>query len=170
MCGVLAHLGNSAQALCTKAFVILFWFSLKVGRGSVQMFCYYLLEIRSCSCIIPQGYLFENCNFEKKNKKQKTFSNALCQVNLLGPSDVYTYSIHTHLNNFKYSLYNDTFIIQIELVVAEIHSVKVKLLPKCNLGFFCECIWVKPSCKSIITTKDALLRFTVFSFLGQTLF
>ena len=29
--------------------------------------------------------------------------------------------------------------------------LKAKLLPKCNLGFFCECIWVKPSRKSIIT-------------------
>ena len=30
-------------------------------------------------------------------------------------------------------------------------------------AFFCECIWDKPSCKIIITTKEALLRFTVFS-------
>ena len=50
------------------------------------------------------------------------------------------------------------------------YDVKVKLWPKCNLGSFCECIWVKPSCKSIITMKEALLRFTVFSFSGQTHF
>ena len=37
-----------------------------------------------------------------------------------------------------------------------------KLSPKCSRGFFCECIWVKLSCKSIITTKEALLRFTIF--------
>ena len=41
---------------------------------------------------------------------------------------------------------------------------------KCNLCFFCECIWVKPSCKSMITTIEALLRFTIFSFSGQTHF
>ena len=45
-------------------------------------------------------------------------------------------------------------------------KVKVKLPPKCNLDFFCECIWVK----SIFTTKEALLRFAVFSFSGQTHF
>ena len=45
--------------------------------------------------------------------------------------------------------------------------LKVKLLPKCNLCFFCECIWVKPSCKSIISTKEMLLRFTIFSFSGH---
>ena len=48
--------------------------------------------------------------------------------------------------------------------------VKVKLWPKCNLGFLCECTWVKLSCKSIIMTKAPLLRFTVFSFLGQNHF
>ena len=48
--------------------------------------------------------------------------------------------------------------------------LKAKISPKCNLGFFCECICVKPSCESIITTKEALLRFTVFSFLGPTHF
>ena len=51
-----------------------------------------------------------------------------------------------------------------------IQPVKVKLVPKCNLAFFCECIWVKPSCKHIITMKEALLRFTVFTFLGQAHF
>ena len=40
--------------------------------------------------------------------------------------------------------------------------LKAKLSPKCNR--------VKPSCKSIITTKEALLRFTIFLFLVQTLF
>ena len=45
-----------------------------------------------------------------------------------------------------------------------------KLLSKCNLGFFCECIWVKPSCKRVIRMGEALLRFTVFSFSGQTHF
>ena len=48
--------------------------------------------------------------------------------------------------------------------------VKAKLSPKFNQGFFCECTRVKPSYKSIITMKEALLTFTVFSFLGQTHF
>ena len=43
-------------------------------------------------------------------------------------------------------------------------TVKIQLKPKCNQGFFCECTRVKPSCKSIITMKEALLRFTVFFF------
>ena len=52
----------------------------------------------------------------------------------------------------------------------------MKLSPKCNLGFFffsfffCECICVKPSCKSIITMKEALWRFTLLSFSAQTRF
>ena len=54
------------------------------------------------------------------------------------------------------------------------HWFKVKLSPKCNLGcfffFFCECPRVKPSCKSIITMKEALLRLTIFSFSAQTRF
>ena len=33
-----------------------------------------------------------------------------------------------------------------------------------------ECIWVKASCKCIITTKEAPLRFTVSPFSGQTIF
>ena len=37
---------------------------------------------------------------------------------------------------------------------------EVKLSPKC---IFCECMQVKPLCKSIIMTKEALLRLTVFS-------
>ena len=53
---------------------------------------------------------------------------------------------------------------------AEVSSSEVKLSPKCNLGFFCELLWVKPSCKSIITRKEALLRLTVFSFLAQAHF
>ena len=48
--------------------------------------------------------------------------------------------------------------------------IKVKLSPKCNLGCFCEFTWVKPSCKIIITMKEALLRFTVFWFSGRTHF
>ena len=44
------------------------------------------------------------------------------------------------------------------------------LSPKSNLGFICECIWVKPSSKSIITTKEALLRFTMVSFSGKHIF
>ena len=47
---------------------------------------------------------------------------------------------------------------------------EVKLSPKCNLWSFCECTRVKSSRKSIITMKAPLLRFTVFSFLGQTHF
>ena len=54
--------------------------------------------------------------------------------------------------------------------IQEARNIKVKLSPKCNLGFFCECIWVKPSCKSIITTKEAILRLTVVSFLGKLIF
>ena len=49
-------------------------------------------------------------------------------------------------------------------------KLKAKLSLKCNLDFFCECTWVKPLYKSIITTKEALLRLTVFSFSGQTHF
>ena len=48
--------------------------------------------------------------------------------------------------------------------------IKVKLSPKCNLGLFCESTRVKPSCKSIIMMKEALLRFTVVLFLGKLLF
>ena len=47
---------------------------------------------------------------------------------------------------------------------------KAQLSPKCNRGFLCKCIWVKPSCRSIITTKEALWRFTVVSFLGKLIF
>ena len=47
---------------------------------------------------------------------------------------------------------------------------KVKLSPKSDLGFICECICVKPLCKSMITTKEAFLRFTVVSFLGKFIF
>ena len=32
---------------------------------------------------------------------------------------------------------------------------EAKLLPKCNLGFSCQCTWVKPLCKSIIIAKEA---------------
>ena len=38
-------------------------------------------------------------------------------------------------------------------------TVKVKLSPKCNVGFLCECIWVKTLCKSIFKMKEALLHF-----------
>ena len=47
-------------------------------------------------------------------------------------------------------------------------TVKVKLSPKYNLGF-CQCIWVKPLCKSIITTKEALSS-AIFLFSAQTHF
>ena len=47
---------------------------------------------------------------------------------------------------------------------------KVELLPKSNRGFICDCIRVKLSCKSIITTKEALLRFTVVSFSDKLIF
>ena len=49
-------------------------------------------------------------------------------------------------------------------------TLKVKLSPKCSLSIFCECKCVRPLCKSIITTKEALLRFTVVSFSGQAHF
>ena len=48
-------------------------------------------------------------------------------------------------------------------------SFKVKLSPKCNLGFVCECIWVKPSGKSIITTKEAFLKHKEDSTRHETL-
>ena len=50
------------------------------------------------------------------------------------------------------------------------HRLKVKLSPKCNLGSFCEWIWVKCLFKSIITRKETLLRFTIFLLLGQNHF
>ena len=43
---------------------------------------------------------------------------------------------------------------------------KVKLSPKCNRGFICDWIWVKPSGKCIIMTKEALLRCTIVWFSG----
>ena len=49
-------------------------------------------------------------------------------------------------------------------------AVKVKLSPKCNLGFICEHTWVKPLCKSKFMTKEALLRLTVFSFFSSNSF
>ena len=45
-------------------------------------------------------------------------------------------------------------------------QLKVKLSPKCNQGFICDWICVKPSGKCIIMMKEALLRFTVVSFSG----
>ena len=52
--------------------------------------------------------------------------------------------------------------------------IKVKLSPTYNLSFFCVNVkrvkWVKHSCKSIITMKEALLTFTVVSFSGPTHF
>ena len=57
------------------------------------------------------------------------------------------------------------------LLNSHLSHLKAKLSPKCNLGFFfCECIRVKPLCKCIIMTKEALFRFTIFSFSGQTHF
>ena len=41
-------------------------------------------------------------------------------------------------------------------------AFKVKLSPKSNLGCICECIWVKPLCKSIITKKKGTYRSFVF--------
>ena len=43
--------------------------------------------------------------------------------------------------------------------------IKAKLSAKCTRGFFCE-----PSWKSIIMMKEPFLRFTLFSFSGQTHF
>ena len=45
--------------------------------------------------------------------------------------------------------------------------VKLKLSPKRNQGFICDWVRVKPSCKSVIATKEALLTFTVVSFSGK---
>ena len=50
--------------------------------------------------------------------------------------------------------------------VLSLFVFKVKLSPKSKQSFICDWIWVKPSSKSINTTKDALLRFTVFAFSG----
>ena len=49
-------------------------------------------------------------------------------------------------------------------------SIKVNLSPKSNQGFIWDGIWVKLSCKSIITMKEVLLKFTVVSFLGKLIF
>ena len=62
--------------------------------------------------------------------------------------------ISLHMNMIKSSV----------SIRAELFKIKVKLSPKSNQGFICYWIWVKPSCKNIITTKEALLRFTVVSF------
>lgn len=43
-------------------------------------------------------------------------------------------------------------------------------LAKMQLRLFLLIIWIKPSRKSIITRKKALLRVTIFSFSGQTYF
>ena len=48
--------------------------------------------------------------------------------------------------------------------------VKVKLSPKCNLGFYCECIWVKPSCKSIITKRGTFRIYCIFVFWVNLIF
>ena len=50
------------------------------------------------------------------------------------------------------------------------YLLKAKLSPKSNQGFICDWIWVKPLCKSIITTKEALLRITVVSVVGKLIF
>ena len=50
------------------------------------------------------------------------------------------------------------------------YSLRVKLSPKCSLCFFCDCIWVRPLCKSTMMLKEAPLRFTVLSFSAQTHF
>ena len=39
---------------------------------------------------------------------------------------------------------------------------EAKLLPKCNLGFSCQCTWVKPLCKSIIIAKEAPVLLCLF--------
>ena len=49
-------------------------------------------------------------------------------------------------------------------------SLKVKLSPKSNQSFICECTRVKLSCKRIIMMKEALIRFTVVSFSGKLIF
>ena len=45
-----------------------------------------------------------------------------------------------------------------------------RLSPKSNRGFICDWLWIKPSCKSTITMKEALLRFTVVLFSGKQIF
>ena len=40
----------------------------------------------------------------------------------------------------------------------------------CFRGNICDWIWVKTSCKSIITMREALQRFTVVLFLGKLIF
>ena len=63
---------------------------------------------------------------------------------------------------------NQSSHVQVNTFVFE--SLKLKLSPKCNLGSLCECTWVKRSYKSIMPMKEAILRFTVFLFSGQTHF
>ena len=55
-------------------------------------------------------------------------------------------------------------------VIPVCESFKVKLSPKSDLGFICECLWVKHRCKSIITMKEAFLRFTIVSFSCKLIF
>ena len=49
-------------------------------------------------------------------------------------------------------------------------SLKWNSRQNATSAFFYEWIWVKPSCKSITTMNEALLRFTVVSFSGQNNF
>ena len=81
------------------------------------------------------------------------------------------YNTHMTLGLWDPLCFLALFVVADGVYVRLMHNdVKVKLSPKCNLGFFCECIWVKPLCINIIMTKEALLSFTVFSFSGQTHF
>ena len=57
-----------------------------------------------------------------------------------------------------------------ERVLERKDAPTVTVLNQNTTEAFCECIWVKPSCKSIIMMKEELLRFTAFSFSGQTHF
>ena len=79
-----------------------------------------------------------------------------------------------NLPQFKYNLKHEhwkelKFQLRMHWVNKKGH-IKVKLSPKCNLAFIYEYIWIKPLCKSIITTKEALLRFTMVSFSGKLIF
>ena len=68
----------------------------------------------------------------------------------------------------KYSFYWT----QQPLSFHRLFKLKVKLSPKSNQSFICDRIWVKPSHKCKITTKEALYfyRFTVVSFSGKLIF
>lgn len=80
---------------------------MKVIRDNVQIFCCGFLEIWSCSCIIPHRFSLYDCKF--------FFSIFKC-ANLIYSDPVTSEQI------FQVFPYYDTLIIEIDLVVVEMHS------------------------------------------------